>query len=54
MPGDRSNAQMHALQTQLNDIRLFRETNRKQKFDLLNQKVRGAWRLKGPARARSE
>jgi len=39
MPGDRSNAQMHALQTQLNDIRLFRETNRKQKFDLLNQKA---------------
>jgi hypothetical protein len=38
MPGDRPSSQAHQLTTQLNDIRLFREVNRKQKFNLLQQK----------------
>jgi hypothetical protein len=38
MPGDRPSSQAHQLTTQLNDIRLFREVNRKQKFNLLSQK----------------
>jgi len=38
MPGDRPSSQAHQLTTQLNDIRLFREVNRKQKFTLLQQK----------------
>merc|ERR1719253_1567250 len=37
--GDAASPQVHALETQLNDIRLFRAANSKHKLDLLKEKA---------------